>query len=150
VIAAVLATPRPDRDIAADAATMRAEMAVHKPPMGAFDAKLVPGGLVDLEFTVHVAQLLHARGFVPDLRIAIERLAARGLVPTALMAAHDLLTRLLVAMRLVAPDANDPSPATEALIAHALKLDDWAAVVAAFAATRQDVQAAWRQTIGPS
>lgn len=150
VIAAVLATPRPDRDIAADAATMRAEMAVHKPPMGAFDAKLVPGGLVDLEFTVHVAQLLHARGFVPDLRIAIERLAARGLVPTALMAAHDLLTRLLVTMRLVAPDANDPSPATEALIAHALKLDDWAAVVAAFAATRQDVQAAWRQTIGPS
>lgn len=39
------------------ATTMRAEMARHKPPAGPLDAKLLPGGLVDLEFTVHVAQL---------------------------------------------------------------------------------------------
>jgi glutamate-ammonia-ligase adenylyltransferase len=55
------------------------------------------------------------------------------------MGAHDLLTRMLVTLRLVAPDAKPPAPATQALIARALGLADWDAVVASFAATRQEV-----------
>lgn len=148
VIADVLQGARPERDLPAEAATMRADMARHKPPAGPLDAKLLPGGLVDLEFTVHLAQLLHRSGFDPDLRVAIPTLTAAGALPDGLLTAHDLLTRLLVTLRLVAPDAQEPPPATQALIARALRLPDWPAVLAAFAATRQEVEAAWRGMIG--
>ncbi|MCP3734826.1 bifunctional [glutamine synthetase] adenylyltransferase/[glutamine synthetase]-adenylyl-L-tyrosine phosphorylase [Sphingomonas sp. RP10(2022)] len=148
VIADVLGGARPDRDLAREAATMRAEMARHKPPTGPLDAKLLPGGLVDLEFTVHLAQLCHRTGFDPNLSRAIAALAEEGLLPPGLGAAHDLLTRLLVTLRLVAPDAAVPPPATQALIARALGLADWAAVLAALAATRQEVEAAWNGMTG--
>jgi len=145
VIEEVLRGARPARDIVADARGMRAEMARHKPPAGPLDAKLLPGGLIDLEFAVHVAQLVGCGGFSPDLRRAIDMLAADGVLPASLGEAHDLLTRLLVTLRLVAADAADPPPATRALIARALGLPDWSAVVAAFAATRQEVCAIWEQ-----
>ncbi|MGJ3627792.1 hypothetical protein AB5I41_13935 [Sphingomonas sp. MMS24-JH45] len=45
VIDRVLAGDRPARDVPAEAAAMRAEMAKHKPPTGPLDAKLLPGGL---------------------------------------------------------------------------------------------------------
>ena len=148
VIAEVLEGARPERDLPAEAAAMRADMARHKPPAGPLDAKLLPGGLVDLEFTVHLAQLLQRSGFDPDLRVAIPALTAAGALPDGLLTAHDLLTRLLVTLRLVAPDAQEPPPATQALIARALRLPDWPAVLAAFAATRQEVDAAWRGMTG--
>lgn len=146
VIADVLGGHRPSRDIGADAHAMRAEMVAHKPPAGPLDVKLLPGGLVDLEFLVHVAQLTRHTGFDPDLAHAIEQLEAAGALDPALGlgAAHDLLTRLLVTMRLVAPDAAEPTAeVTRALIARALQRDDWAAVLASFAAVRETVAAAW-------
>jgi glutamate-ammonia-ligase adenylyltransferase len=148
VIDAVLAGARPDRDVVADAKAMRAEMARHKPPQGPLDAKLLPGGLVDLEFVVHVAQLHHRRGFDPDLGEAIDRLVADGLLPPALREAHDVLTRLLVTMRLLAPDAAAPAASTRALIAADVRLADWEAVVASLDRVRQEVRAAWQQVIG--
>ena len=147
-IAPVLAGARPERDIAGEAAAMRADMARHKPPAGPLDAKLCPGGLVDLEFAVHLVQLVHRTGFDPDLRVAISALIAAGVLPEGLLAAHDLLTRLLVTLRLVAPDAQEPPAATQDLIARALRLPDWSAVLAAFAATRQEVEDAWRGMTG--
>ncbi|WP_137897241.1 bifunctional [glutamine synthetase] adenylyltransferase/[glutamine synthetase]-adenylyl-L-tyrosine phosphorylase [Sphingomonas sp. 2SG] len=148
VVAGVLAGARPARDLAGEAVAMRAEMARHKPPTGPLDAKLLPGGLVDLEFTVHLTQLRHRTGLDPHLGSAIEALVAAGLLPAGLAAANDLLTRLLVVLRLVAPDAATPPPATRELIARALRLADWAAVLAAFDATRQEVAAAWTGTTG--
>lgn len=148
VIDGVLAGDRPARDIVADATAMRAEMAAHKPPRGPLDAKLLPGGLVDLEFAVHVAQLTRRTAFTPRLDAAIDALVAAGLAPPALRDAHDLLTRLLVTLRLVAPDAAAPDPGTAALIARALGLPDWAAVVASLAATRQEVERYWRKVTG--
>jgi glutamate-ammonia-ligase adenylyltransferase len=148
VIERVLAGDRPARDVVADAVAMRTEMAAHKPPTGPLDAKLLPGGLVDLEFAVHVAQLTRRTGFDPDLSGAI---ASLGL-PPRIAAAHDLLTRLIVTLRLVAPDADAPdAAATRALIARALHLPVWEAVVAAFDAARQDVVTAWKEmTDGPN
>jgi glutamate-ammonia-ligase adenylyltransferase len=146
IIADVLATPHPDRDIVADAAAMRREMVAHKPPQGPLDAKLLPGGLVDLEFAVHVAQLRHRCGFDPDLRVAIAALAERRLLPPRLLAAHDFLTRLLVTARLVAPLLDEPSSATQTLIAGALALPDWGSVVAAFDETRHEIERVWQQT----
>lgn len=148
VIADVLAGARPSRDIVAEAAKMRDEMAAHKPPQGPLDAKLLDGGLVDLEFAVHVAQLVHRTGFAPDLGLAIDHLAAAGLIDPAIRGAHDFLTRLLVTTRLVAPDAQPPDEATRALIARALDLADWAAVIARLDEVRQAVRACWAATLG--
>ena len=143
IIDRVLNGARPERDILADAAKMRAEMAAHKPPAGPLDAKLLDGGLVDLEFAVHVQQLCHRTGFDPRLGRAIDALAGQGLLPPALRPAHDFLTRLLVTLRLVAPDAQPPGERTRALIARALGLPDWEAVVATLDATRQEVRQCW-------
>jgi glutamate-ammonia-ligase adenylyltransferase len=144
VVAAVLAGERPPRDVVADARTMRADMARHKPPRGPVDAKLLPGGLVDLEFLVHVLQLTRRAGFAPDLGTAIDALATARLVAPSLRAAHDDLTRLLVTTRLVAPDAEPPpAAATRTLVAAALGVADWPAVVASLDAARQEVTSAW-------
>ncbi|PCD03942.1 bifunctional [glutamate--ammonia ligase]-adenylyl-L-tyrosine phosphorylase/[glutamate--ammonia-ligase] adenylyltransferase [Sphingomonas spermidinifaciens] len=144
IVDAVLRGERSARGIAADAAAMRAEMRAHKPAQGPLDAKLLDGGLVDLEFAVHVRQLVHRTAFSPDLRVAIGALVGGGLAQDELIAAHDLLTRLIVTLRLVAPDAQAPPPPTKALIARALGLADWEAVTAALAEVRQAVGAAWK------
>ena len=148
VIDDVLAGDRPKRAIAADAAGMRAEMAEHKPPKGPLDAKLAPGGLVDLEFAVHVVQLVRRAGFDPRLDRAIAALAAERLLPAELSPAYDFLTRLLVAARLLAPDGEPPARSTQALVARAVGAADWDAVVATLAATRQEVLAAWNAVGG--
>ncbi|MEN2785681.1 bifunctional [glutamine synthetase] adenylyltransferase/[glutamine synthetase]-adenylyl-L-tyrosine phosphorylase [Sphingomonas qilianensis] len=148
VIDAVLAGDRPARDIVADATTMRADMAAHKPPAGPLDAKMLPGGLVDLEFAVHVVQLVHRTGFDANLGRAIDGLIAAGLAPAALRPAYDLLGRLLVTLRLVAPDAQEPGPVTQALIARAVGLADWPETLAAFERTRQEVLQYWHQIGG--
>jgi glutamate-ammonia-ligase adenylyltransferase len=148
VISEVLRTPRDPAKIIADAAEMRAEMARHKPPAGPLDAKLLPGGLVDLEFAVHVAQLTHIVGFDPDLDPAIAMLADRGIVPPAMGEAYRLLTRLLVLLRLVAPDSEPPSSATRELIVRVLGADGWDSLVARFDATRQEVARCWADVSG--
>jgi glutamate-ammonia-ligase adenylyltransferase len=129
------------RDVAADAREMRREMAAHKPPAGPLDAKLLPGGLVDLEFAVHVRQLIGATAFHPDLGAAIADLAGQGRLPDTMRAAYDFLTRLLVTVRLVAPDAQEPPPSTRALIARVLGEADWAGVLARLDSVRQEVTA---------
>ncbi|WP_436828671.1 bifunctional [glutamine synthetase] adenylyltransferase/[glutamine synthetase]-adenylyl-L-tyrosine phosphorylase [Sphingomonas sp. DT-207] len=148
IVDAVLHGARPERDIPADAAKMRAEMAAHKPAAGPLDAKLLDGGLVDLEFAVHTLQLQHRTAFEPRLALAIDQLAAQGLMPAAMRPAHDFLTRLLVTMRLVAPDAQPPGAATQALVARALGLASWDEVVATLEQTRQEVRACWAAVRG--
>jgi len=143
VIDAVLNGDRPGRDVVADARKMRADMASHKPPAGPLDAKLLPGGLVDLEFAVHTSQLTSRTGFDPDLRRAIQLLADEGLLPVELVAAHDFLTRLLVTLRLVAPDVKPPALATRPVVAHSVGAEDWDAVLAVLDRYRQEVAGAW-------
>ena len=144
IITDVLNGNRPPRGIATEAGEMRVEMARHKPPQGPLDVKLLPGGLVDLEFAVHRAQLIGRTGFDPDLGRAIALLAEQGLMPAAMATAHDVLTRALVAFRLLVPDGQEPAPATRPLIARAMGLADWDAVVATLEATRQEVSQVWQ------
>ena len=82
IIAESLTMPRDAAKLAEDIVKMRTDMAIHKPPKGALDVKLLPGGLVDAEFVIHALQLRFGQGFAP---------------------AQALLTRLLVMLRLVAP-----------------------------------------------
>lgn len=140
---AVLQGARPERGIAAEAVKMRADMAAHKLPAGPLDAKLLDGGLVDLEFATHVLQLEHRTAFVPQLRPAIAQLVEQDLLPPTMLPAYDLLARLLVTLRLVAPDAQPPGAETQALIARALGLGGWHEVVESFERTRQEVAACW-------
>ncbi len=148
IVRDVLEGDRPDRDIIAEARTMRTDMAAHKPPKGPLDAKLLPGGLVDLEFAIHVVQLVDRAGFAPNLGTAIDSLIGLQLVPPTIRAAHDVLTRLLVTLRLVAPDATPPGHATEELIARAIGVADWSAVVATLESTLQEVRRFWMQVTG--
>ena len=145
VIDGVLRGDRVARPVIADARRMRDDMAAHKPGQGPLDAKLLPGGLVDLEFAVHVVQLTQRAGFDPELGRAVDALVAADLAPAALRPAHDLLTRMLVTLRLVAPDAAEPDAATQELIARAVGLSDWTTVLASLAATRQEVRRFWAE-----
>jgi glutamate-ammonia-ligase adenylyltransferase len=65
---------------------MRALMENEKPPRGAWDLKMRPGGLVDLEFTVQLLQLAHAKGggpLRPGVAEALEVLVEHGLLDEA-------------------------------------------------------------------
>jgi [glutamine synthetase] adenylyltransferase / [glutamine synthetase]-adenylyl-L-tyrosine phosphorylase len=148
IIAEVLGRPRDPATLRGDVLRMRAEMAAHKPPRGPLDAKLQRGGLVDLEFLVHYLQLRDRVGFDPDLGRAVGALVDAGLVPAPLRESLALMTRLLVAGRLLAPDLAAPPPAAAAALAEACGMADLPALLRAFAAARQEVAAAWADSLG--
>jgi [glutamine synthetase] adenylyltransferase / [glutamine synthetase]-adenylyl-L-tyrosine phosphorylase len=148
IIASVLATPRDRTSLIADAVKMRGDMMRHKPPRSALDVKLVEGGLVDLEFAVHVTQLAHRTGFDPHLGRAIAALVEQGLLPQSFAEAHRLMTRLLVVLRLVAPDLAEPDAAGRALIARSCGVEDWSALLDRLGLLRQEVSTAWRGVSG--
>lgn len=150
VIDKVLRRPRDTVLLLKDVVAMRTDMARHKPPAGPLDAKLIAGGLVDLEFCVHAAQLEHGEGFDPRLGPAIAALVEAGHLPADFARAHDILTRLLVTLRLVAPDAQDPPPPTRALVARACLYPDWNALLDAYAAARQSVCEQWTRIVARS
>ncbi|HVR90183.1 MAG TPA: bifunctional [glutamine synthetase] adenylyltransferase/[glutamine synthetase]-adenylyl-L-tyrosine phosphorylase [Novosphingobium sp.] len=143
IIAGVLRAPRDPGKLRADVLKMRSEIARHKPPKGPLDAKLARGGLVDVEFIVHFLQLRDGVGLSPDLGEAVAALAAAGLVADDLVAAHALLTRQLIALRLLAPDAEEPPQAARAVLAKACACRDWDDLVEQFAGARRAVAAAW-------
>ena len=105
IVRGVLDKPRDANVLRADVLRMRAEMAAHKPSRGPLDAKLLRGGLIDLEFLTHYLQLRERTAFSPDLIAAIEGLADAGLVSPDLTGHLRLLTRVLVGSRLLAPRA---------------------------------------------
>ena len=143
IVQATLVQPRDRATLVADVIKMRGDIATHKAPAGPFDVKLGAGGLVDLEFVVHFAQLANGIGLSPDLRLAIAALASAGLVEPALGEAHDLLTRLLVTLRLVSPDLGAPVVASQALVARACGAVDWPEMLAQLDAARQCVSRHW-------
>ena len=145
MISAILHRERDAGSLTADLRKMRAEIGNHKPPAGPFDVKLVDGGLVDLEFCVHLVQLRDHIGLHPQLPKAIADLAAAGLVDPGLGAAHDLLTRMLVTLRLVAPASKNIDPASRELVAKRCGAGDWESLLADYAKARQCVTGEWRR-----
>ena len=146
VITRTLAKSRDQAQLTADVVKMRGEMAAHKKPSGGLDVKLLPGGLVDLEFVVHFYQLLHQEAFDPRLPQAIIGLASAGLVDARLGEAHDLLTRLLVCCRFLAHGLKEPEdvpPNVAALIARACGFGSWDETLAAYDEARQCVTEHW-------
>ncbi|MBA3510926.1 bifunctional [glutamine synthetase] adenylyltransferase/[glutamine synthetase]-adenylyl-L-tyrosine phosphorylase [Sphingomonas sp.] len=144
----ILRRPRDDDQIAADAARMHGEIERHKPPAGRLDVKLGPGGLVDLEFAVHVLQLTRHVGLNPRLEEAVRQLAEAGLIERNVVQAQRLLTRMLVMLRLVAPDGSEPNPETWELVAAACGVSDARQLLAEHDAARQDIAALWNSIKG--
>ena len=142
-IAAVLGSPHGPAKVRDDAARMRADMEKHKPPSGPLDIKLGPGGLVDLEFAVHVLQLTHGVGFDPRLEFAMGALVDAGLLDSQADPDLRLLSRILVTMRLVAPDGSVPPPESRPLVAEVCGYPDWDTLLAAHDEARQRVAVLW-------
>ncbi|WP_439532580.1 bifunctional [glutamine synthetase] adenylyltransferase/[glutamine synthetase]-adenylyl-L-tyrosine phosphorylase [Polymorphobacter sp.] len=154
IIKAQLSVPRDPQALREAVVGMRADIAKAKPGQGMFDAKLAPGGLVDLEFIIHYLQLLTPEALTPDMREALDRLAATGrLAPDqaeALAGALDLLTSWLVLLRLVVPGTKVPdhfSPAVEAVLTRGLGAANFADAVAALGLARQQVRLAWESIL---
>ena len=148
IIGVVLCQTRDAETLRGEVQAMRAEMAAHKLPRGNFDAKLLRGGLVDLEFLVHFLQLRDHFGLTPDLGEACDALAASGALSVKVRGAHDLMTRMLVAGRLFAPDGAYPPEASRELVARAAGCADWQTLLDEFGAARETVAAEWRRVFG--
>jgi glutamate-ammonia-ligase adenylyltransferase len=147
-IADELAQPREPAKLRDDVLAMRAEMQRHKPARGPIDVKLLRGGLVDSEFLIHYLQLRERAGLDPDLDRAAEALAGAGLLDPAVARAQRALTRVLVAARLLAPDAQLPPPAAQAVLAAACCNGDWDALTTTVAKSRRTIAGAWQATFG--
>lgn len=122
---------------------MRRDIATHKPPAGPLDVKLMPGGLVDAEFLIHLTQLTHRTGFSPSLNTALEKLVAAGLADSSLPEAVDLLSRYLIVARLVAPQSSEPVPESRWLVARACGASDWSELLAKIEGARQTISSNW-------
>ncbi len=141
IIADVLSRPRDTKTLIADARKMRADMMAHKPAKSVLDIKLIEGGLVDLEFALHVRQLGLQQGFYSHLGQAINALD----LPVSFGEAYQLFTRFLVTIRLVAPDLGVPTQATQGLLARACGCQDWTELLAELEAKRHDIISEWRR-----
>ena len=143
LIEEILEQPRDAAKIVADAVEMRAEIARHKPSSGPIDVKLGPGGLIDLEFAVHVLQLTTKTGLHPRLESAVEELATKDLVSANIVHAQKLLTQMLVTIRLVAPETTRPSEESCELMAKACGSDSWTELLARHDEARHSVSMLW-------
>jgi glutamate-ammonia-ligase adenylyltransferase len=141
----ILRAPHDSAKLVADAVKMREEIARHKPPSGPLDTKLGPGGLVDLEFAVHVLQLTHKQGLDPRLEKAVELLAEAGLVETNVIEAQHLLTEILITIRLIAPETTTPSEESCELMARACGSETWSELLARHDEARQSISALWEK-----
>jgi glutamate-ammonia-ligase adenylyltransferase len=122
---------------------MREEIARHKAPAGPLDIKLGPGGLVDLEFTVHTLQLVHRIGLDPRLEVAIAALVEAGLIDEQTDPDLRLLSRMLVVLRLVGTQAMEPAEESHGLVAALCGHPDWLSLLAAIDEARQRISERW-------
>ena len=148
LICSILEASNDPARIRADAASMREEIARHKPPAGPFDIKLGPGGLVDLEFAVHTLQLTHRVGLDPRLEVALAALVDRGLIDDGADPDLRLLSRMLVVLRLVGSKGMEPAEQSQGLVATLCGFENWPSLLAAVDAARQRIANRWGQVKG--
>ncbi len=158
-IEAALRRPRDAETTAKDVREMRALMERERPAKGAWDLKLAPGGLVDVEFAAQHLLLVHAAGGGPLRQNTADALAA---VRAAELADAPLLDALEAAWRLqqdvmqllkvALDDGADPDAepkAFKALLARAGGTVDFAALKRKLAAARKAAREALEAVVGP-
>ena len=154
-IRAVLAEPREVEETTKDVAAMRQRIEAGKPPRGPLDLKLLPGGLIDLEFLAQWA-LLTGKADLGLCGAPSEAvLAAADFGPAAdgkaLASAMNRFTRIVQLLRLGPADVRTIGAVPVGLsraIARAVDLDDPDGVEAWLAAETERVRAAFRSVLG--
>ncbi len=125
IIASVLAQKRDVAKIAADVAEMRKLIGEEKPPANIWDFKLIPGGLVDLEFIAQYLTLVApAKGLPPHVAgestADVWKRVAAGAVESQTyddcMVALNLFTELSQIIRLCIDSDFEPKEAPAGLI----------------------------------
>ncbi len=146
----VLTAPRDAANLREAVLSMRADMAEHKHPAGALDAKLLRGGMVDLEFMIHYLQLRDQTALNPAPVKAIAELGEAGLLdrPDELQHANALMNRILVSARLLAPDLAVPHDAAALVLAKACGADSMDALLQELTRARHSVAASWHTIFG--
>jgi glutamate-ammonia-ligase adenylyltransferase len=156
-IAAILATPRDFAKVAADAAEMRRLIEEEKPPRDLWDVKLVPGGLIDLEFIAQVAVLTDrakSEGRGPGTREILARLLpdfADVQIVHDLTAAWDLYLSLtqMIRLCLTGPfDKDDSPPGLIDLLLAATGMPDIKVLEAHLEDTQNRVRGHFRDLLG--
>lgn len=118
---AVLETPRDAAKLAHDAADMRARVARDKGDEGAWDLKLAPGGIMDLEFIAQFLTLQSAAkgGVHGNTFDALRAMGAAGVIrqeeAEALARASQILLSLTYVLRLAYSGRFDPERAAAGL-----------------------------------
>jgi glutamate-ammonia-ligase adenylyltransferase len=140
-----------------DAASMRARMDRDLPHDGPWDAKLRPGGQIDVEFITQVEQLLHAWRHPeirsPTTRVALGRLADSALIDRSeaemLIRADRLWRTVQGILRItIGRSVHEPLPdAAGRALLRATAADVGAIDLAALSATMDDVALAVRRAL---
>ena len=124
IIATVLGGKPDVKKIAADVAEMRALIEKEKPPRDIWDVKLIPGGLVDIEFIAQYLTLIApadgigAEALEPGTDATLKRLGPHHLAPAdldELTGALKLYSEIAQAVRLCIDGPFSPRDAPEGL-----------------------------------
>jgi glutamate-ammonia-ligase adenylyltransferase len=152
-IDAALRRPRNVAVAAKDVREMRALMLKERPPVGRWDLKLSPGGLVDIEFAAQFLQLRHGASGGPlyaSTRRALDAMRDRGLADRtaldALIDAWRLQQNLSQVLKLALGDAADPAAEPEplqALLARAGGASDFSDLEKILSRAKKDAHAAF-------
>jgi len=133
VIGEVLNSKSDTAKIAADVAEMRELIEKEKPPSDIWDFKLIPGGLIDIEFIAQYLRLIApAKGISPDtygfstaeaLKTLGDKLMKSGDLDTCLEALR-LFTELSQIIRLCVDGSFDPKDAPAGLLERVCRAGD--------------------------
>lgn len=159
-IDAALRRPRDRGTIATDVREMRELMARERPPKGEWDLKLLPGGLVDIEFAAQFLQLANAGAggpLEPNTAAALAALRAMDLAPPKSLADLEQawrlqqdLTQLLKVALADGADPTDEPPAFRALLARAGGAKDFRKLKLSLAAAQTAAHAAYEALVAAS
>jgi glutamate-ammonia-ligase adenylyltransferase len=156
----ILRKARDDAALRKEIARMRALISAEKKPEGPFDLKLIPGGVVDVEFIAQYLTLSHARAH-PDLvgldpLAVVEKAGTLGLLTPGqsetLAAAHQLYSRLTQFLRIVLLDdrhADEQSPAFKIKLAQAAGQPSYKMLLTEVTSTAKAVRAIFETVVGP-
>jgi [glutamine synthetase] adenylyltransferase / [glutamine synthetase]-adenylyl-L-tyrosine phosphorylase len=143
--------------IVKDVREMRELLERERPPKGAWDLKLSPGGLVDIEFAAQFLQLAHAAEggpLHPNTAAALSAARAAGLAAEnqidALLAAWRLQQDLTQLLKVALDDNTDPAlepPAFRALLAKAGGARDFRSLTTKVAKTQAEARVAYEAIV---
>jgi glutamate-ammonia-ligase adenylyltransferase len=148
-VAAIIALPRDAAKVTTEAREMREMIEAEKPPHDLWDIKLVPGGLIDLEFIAQVAVLtgrIEGQGHATGTAETLHRLApgfADAQVRQDLIDAYGLYQAITQMTRLCLTGAferNDVPPGLSDLLLAATDLPDFSVLEAHLKETSQKVR----------